>query len=686
MSQRNEPDAPRPLIGEKKKIMKKNLLKLPWICALVAGAALIGFPASVRAALAPNPTENYTNTFDTVTDAASWIYWYGVTGGNSQILWDATKDAATNSASGSLAINIPFGTSGNQQVFFGTFGNGGGFDGSILYNGNQFTNIVVDVLVDPSAPVSSVGDFGVLEYSLVRSGTPAGGGPFTATVRIPGAASNGWVRLNMPVPVGIDGYDDPGVMGVGFKYTSYSGYPKSTISFWLDNLQVQASVIQAPPPSLSTQITSANPGLNLLSTSAASEFQRTSVKLINQTGIGFVGQSDVTYSMTIKEFPDPDVYPNYQAHIFFSTGPGNSPSLDYNETNLIWLNVQGNAGGGATAYFRYKINEPNSNSNLFGAEYTVGPVGTPWAGQLTNLTAATPIGTWSMTFNQDTNVTLNGPGGVSTSFTIRPEVAAAFVDPLNLAIGAQPNRPSESNPLGNVGQKVVLADIGATNGGTSTSLLFDNFLADSTLNTTNLSILANAANTVFVYPNDPGQKLVKWSLPDTGFYLEAATNLATNAWLPVSSAATFSAGGFRTALVPSSVLSPEKAFFRLVKREFTKLQILLPGETAAPGTPSGKTGTPTPQPANATFPVVVNAVDSNWVRITSVTDQISLSSSDPGFTWPGFPGTMAGGTITFDAETWQLAFVNAGSQTITATDVTDGSKTADTSSSVTVTP
>src|SRR5207249_2788360 len=42
---------------------------------------------------------------------------------------------------------------------------------------------------------------------------------------------------------------------------------------------------------------------------------------------------------------------------------------------------------------------------------------------------------------------------------------------------------------------------------------------------------------------------------------------------------------------------------------FTKLQILLPGENAAPGTASGRTGTPTSQTAAAAFNVIVNAVD-----------------------------------------------------------------------------
>ena len=54
------------------------------------------------------------------------------------------------------------------------------------------------------------------------------------------------------------------------------------------------------------------------------------------------------------------------------------------------------------------------------------------------------------------------------------------------------------------------------------------------------------------------------------------------------------------------------AFFRLVKRPFVKLQVLMPGETAAPYTTTGKTGTPDPQPIGVSFNITVNAVDDVW--------------------------------------------------------------------------
>ncbi len=111
---------------------------------------------------------------------------------------------------------------------------------------------------------------------------------------------------------------------------------------------------------------------------------------------------------------------------------------------------------------------------------------------------------------------------------------------------------------------------------------------------------------------------------------------------------------------------------------FVKLQVLLPGETAVPGTLTGKTGTPTAQTAGAGFTFNVNAVDANWNVVSSVTDVVGITSNDGAATLP--PNTaLVGG-----AQTFSLALNTVGSATVTATDLTNGTKTPDTSPSVTV--
>jgi hypothetical protein len=108
---------------------------------------------------------------------------------------------------------------------------------------------------------------------------------------------------------------------------------------------------------------------------------------------------------------------------------------------------------------------------------------------------------------------------------------------------------------------------------------------------------------------------------------------------------------------------------------FTKLQILLPGESAAPGTATGKTGSPSAQTAGSSFIVTVNAVDANWNLVNTIVDNIGISSSDPNAVLPA-NSVLASGT-----KTYSLTCKTAGSITVTASDITDGTKTASTSPS-----
>jgi hypothetical protein len=111
---------------------------------------------------------------------------------------------------------------------------------------------------------------------------------------------------------------------------------------------------------------------------------------------------------------------------------------------------------------------------------------------------------------------------------------------------------------------------------------------------------------------------------------------------------------------------------------FAKLQLLVPGETAAPGTVSGKTGTPGAQTAATGFAVTVKAVDAFWNFVNTASDTVALSSSDTTAALP-LATALASGAATL------TAYLNAtGSFTITAIDVTDSSKAASTSAAITV--
>jgi hypothetical protein len=626
----------------------------------------------------PTPTSDYTNSFDAASSTASWIYWYGLSFGNTAMTWDGATDAQSNLNSGSLMVSLPFGDSGDQAVMFGTFHNGGDYDGATIYDGTKFSNITFDVHVDPASPVSASGDFGVLQVGLVGQGWPNGGTFYGNNPTIPGSASNGWAHLDQVIDQTSVGLDT--VAGVDFKYTSYAGYPKAPITFWIDNLDVHLAPVVVAPPKLVAPYGTIH-GLNLFSgTGNGDQFQRTNLRLQNNLDTGWLGASaPVTYSFTITNFPDPVKYLGYQAHIFLVTGtsiPSYETAPDYAETNLIFLQVQQNADGTGVAYFRYKINEPNQNTNVFTSPPYLGP-GPAHAGTLLGLSAPTVLGTWSLTFNQDTNVTLAGPGGASTNFSILTETAQAFVAPINVLFGAQPNSPA------NFGQAVVLAAASVSGIGTPVG---DDFMTDLSLDTVTWAILSGDVNSVQLIPDDPGARWVKWSLPDSGFGLQTTTNVGNpNSWTTltgpdatVGPLTSFASSGSRFVLVPSSLQSSNQNYFRLDQQAFTKLQVLMPGETAAPGTLPGKTGSPVPETAGVPFQVTVNAVDYNWTVMANVTDVVHLSSSNATATLDPDTALIAG------TATLNVTFNASGTFTITASDVTDATKTANTGSPTTV--
>ena len=107
--------------------------------------------------------------------------------------------------------------------------------------------------------------------------------------------------------------------------------------------------------------------------------------------------------------------------------------------------------------------------------------------------------------------------------------------------------------------------------------------------------------------------------------------------------------------------------------------------TAAPNTINGYTGTPSNQTMDLfgdyNFNVIVNSTDNNWNMVSSGTDPIHLTSTSGDFFVNNIPEdlNLSGGTVTFN-----VSFLTDGasSATITATDATDGTKTAATSPTV----
>src|SRR5262249_45476465 len=131
----------------------------------------------------------------------------------------------------------------------------------------------------------------------------------------------------------------------------------------------------------------------------------------------------------------------------------------------------------------------------------------------------------------------------------------------------------------------------------------------------------------------------------------------------------FSSAGLTNVTSANIVVSPAA---------FTQLQLLVPGETAAPGTANGKTGTPSAQIVGTGFGVTVNAVDSYWNLVGTVTDTVTLSSTDSSATLPAAVALAAG------TKNLTVYFNASGNFTLTASDLSNGSKSPSTSPAIAV--
>ncbi len=655
-----------------------NLKKMKQYAGLALAAFSIGSVASSQAATFL--TTSYTNNFDLGGNTAdfnnsgsvkSWIYWYSVPGGNTPMYCHYGLDATgKTNTSGCLEMDSPFqGQGGTQNVVFGTFDNQWGYDFNVEADLVNYTNISFDIRVPQGMPTDGNGNFGNINVGIITSsyGFTSFGSP-----TIPGAASNSWVHI--VVPIDKTKANISTVPGLAFSIASWGGYPQFNFTNYIDNLQLNLSPVKVPPPSFAGTITKALPGLNLIASQNGGQYNRYQVATLASTGLGFVDQPSVTYSWNIQSFPQ-KTGGNFQQHFFIVGGtPGQyDQAADYNLANVLFLTVQQADNGQATFNFRYKTNQPAGNAMLFNGNSPTNTVSNPngWPIQpVFSLGASQAVGNWSVTFANITNVTVSGPGGATTNFVLDLATAQLFADPVTLILGGQPNNAN------GYGKALVYGSFSVTG---NDSPFSDNFTNDTSLDTATWKDLSNDPNGDILVP--PGSfEWVNWSLPDAGFGLQtaAAVNAAASSWRDLTPT-TLLNNGTRQALVDKSTLAGGSAgYFRLIQRVATQLQVLLPGETNAPNTLTGKGGTPDIQPINNLFPVTVNLVDSTF-HIISSSDTVVLNSttdSTVGDTSPG--NALVGGTAQVN-----FYFDTAGPQTITAVDTTSTNILSNTSSTVT---
>jgi hypothetical protein len=197
----------------------------------------------------------------------------------------------------------------------------------------------------------------------------------------------------------------------------------------------------------------------------------------------------------------------------------------------------------------YKTNQPGGNSMLWNADPANGAVGT-----LALISDASPLGAWSVTFKNDTNITLKTPSGSSTNFAMPADAAALFADPVFVYFGVQPNQPAS------IGQAAIFSR--AQISGVVTPL--DDTFTGETLDATKWQVAAADAPGIVQVPPDAVYWL-KWAAPATGFGVQSSPRIAREAWGDPGLTNIIQVGVERMVLVPTSSLPGPVGFFRLLK-------------------------------------------------------------------------------------------------------------------------
>jgi len=651
--------------------MKLEQKSQQWLqCAAIA----LAVATSVRVGWAQNT--NPTNTFDTSASTTSFVTWWGPP--SPTMTWDSTSDAANDENSGSVRYEEAFtGTAGEQFMTFFTIANRWGWDGGYILDATTYTNFSFDIKLDPSSGQRVANnDYGPLEVGLVTSAN--WGTIYLPTFTIPLSATN-WTHVDRAVVPSLANIDK--VAGFFFKMWS-NGAHTNALVFNIDNVRLTKPTEEViiPPPILAIGKAGTS-GVKIIMDDNASQWQRHGISTPSGGGPylwASQGSYPVSYSCAITNFPDLASHAGFEAHMYLvngdtaTTGDQTSGSPDWNVPDIFIFRVENRVGTvlttndttittnytyGARAQIQWKTNYPAANA-------TNVPV---------IVDAPSAIGTWTVTFTDSTHGALSGPGITATNFTLPEDVVLNNFSPATsfLQVGVFKNdgaNDGHNNQAYGTFSRVTF---------TGAAAAFDDDFSGPTLTNTYAWRKTSATAVQHIAPNTAW--MIDWTLPALEFNPEIAPAV-NGPWTHLAYSSTYQIGSIVHALVPVTALpAGNTAFFRLIKRPFTKLQVLMPGETAAPNTPSGKTGTPDPLFVGFPVNVTVNSVDAVWNRVKA-TDTITLTSSDATATLPA-DAALVGGTATFS-----VTFNTADTFTVTATDVTDDTKTPNTGSPTTATP
>src|SRR5208337_2358577 len=151
-------------------------------------------------------------------------------------------------------------------------------------------------------------------------------------------------------------------------------------------------------------------GLTCICSQGGGTYQRQIIQTVNSDyswNTASASSATTTYTLTIASFPGPNCS-GFADELFLIPlsgiiGTPQDDNIDWDSSDVVALYVGINADRSATATFQYKVNQSSSwNTSLM----------------VTQHCALGPVGTWKLTFNNNTNVTLTAPDNTKTNFTM----------------------------------------------------------------------------------------------------------------------------------------------------------------------------------------------------------------------------------------------------------------------------
>ena len=496
--------------------------------------------------VAPPAPKTVIDTFDTTETADAWT----ATWGSSPVLtWDP-QDAKGVANSGSLRVSAdyftPAGDGWEQMVITRTF--------TDPIVGSDYVSVSVDVKVDPSSVLNTDGNYGYFELKRTSDSSSMGGVNLTST---------NWSTITFNIPA------TEGTLN-GIIIQNGSGTFQGSIIYYLDNFVFTKAVAQTNTPTL-TLARNTNPGLKLYASHPTEGYQRQNVVYVPSEDLNnqlwWQNQSDtMTYSVTWADFPDKNTSAGFQGHIMLATDSGGGVTPDWTDANMVMVEFQYASTPGADgtngtpddvvmarARLLHKVNEANNNAMLYRTQANAadGPVGV-----LGEVLAPSMLGTWSISFRNNTNVTLTASDGTTANLVIPPDDAALY-EPTSKGVtasfGVQPNSVSR------IGLSAIISRIKIVKGAT---VVVDDQFQSAELNAEKWVVRAQEPGGVFPIPSDV-LYLVSWPLPDTGFTLRTGPSVAGPWTTPFSPRLV---GVQRVTLISQSALpSPTAGFFQLKK-------------------------------------------------------------------------------------------------------------------------